>query len=168
MHPNFVDIENEFVEIAAEAERLSNRLARIDPAGMPANTQDEWEATLVCASAVAKIFSGCERVMARLAAEIDRTPVVHADGWHAALLRRMANPFLDARGPIISKSCHEVLDRLRAFRHRERNTYGINLDFQIVVQRGHEAVAGFSMFRTEVDAFLHRLQPSTGQAGSRP
>lgn len=49
-----------------------------------------------------------------------------------------------------------MLDKLRAFRHRERNTYGINLDFGIVVERGREAVAGFAMFSREVRAFFGR------------
>lgn len=47
-----------------------------------------------------------------------------------------------------------MLDRLRAFRHRERNTYGINLDFGIVVERAREAVEGFGIFRDEVRKFL--------------
>ncbi len=82
-------------------------------------------------------------------------------GWHSALLRRMANPFPGLRGAMISEAmiseeCHRRLDRLRAFRHRERNTYGINLDFGIVVDRAREAVSAFAGFRDEIRAFLGR------------
>ncbi len=154
MHPVSVDVGNELGEIAQEAARLSLRLERVGLEHLEAGSQGEWEATLVCASAAEKIYTGCERVMARLASEVDSVPVAHSEGWHATLLRRMSHPFPQVRGPIISAECHAVLDRLRAFRHRERNTYGINLDFDVVVERAREAVEGFALFRDEVRAFL--------------
>ncbi len=161
MHPSYVDIENEFSEIGVEVDHLSARLARLNQHQAPADMQDKWEATVICASAAEKIYTGCERVMARLATEVDGTQVAHADGWHMALLRRMARPFPGVRGPIISGECYSVLDRLRAFRHRERNTYGINLDFGIVVERAAEAVAGFELFRAQVRAFFERRDDDT-------
>ncbi len=154
MHSVSVDTENELGEIAQEARRLSLRLERVGTEHLKAGSQGEWEATLVCASAAEKIYTGCERVMARLASEVDSVPVAHSEGWHGALLRRMSHPFPQVRGPIISAECHAVLDRLRAFRHRERNTYGINLDFGVVVERAREAVEGFELFRDEVRTFL--------------
>lgn len=156
MHPSFVDIENEFSEIGFEAEHLSVRLKCLDRFEPPADMQERWEATHICASAAEKIYTGFERAMARLAAEVDGSAMAHSAGWHAALLRRMANPFPGVRPSVISRDCYAVLDKLRSFRHRERNTYGINLDSGIVAERGHQAVAGFSMFREEVRAFLRR------------
>lgn len=156
MHPGYVDIENEFSEIEVEVDHLSARIARLDPREPPEDMQDRWEATVICASASEKVYTGCERVMARIATEVDGVAVSHSDGWHVALLRRMAKPYPGVRGPIISGECYAVLDKLRAFRHRERNNYGINLDFGIVVERGGEAVAGFAMFSLEVRAFFGR------------
>ncbi len=156
MRPNWVDVENELAEIAWEVGRLQNRLARITPESLRSGTQEEWEVTLVCASAAEKIYTGCERVMARLAADVDELPVTRSDGWHTALLRRLANPFPGARDAVLSKDCFAILNKLRAFRHRERNTYGINLDAAIVVDRAHEAVAGFALFRMEVTAFCRQ------------
>lgn len=147
MHPSYVDIENEFGEIAVEVEHLSARLSRLDLCKPPADPQERWEATVICASAAEKVYTGCERIMARLAAEVDGLPVPHSEGLHMALLRRMARPYPGVRSAVISGECYAVLDKLRAFRHRERNTYGINLDFGIVVERGREAVAGFGSFR---------------------
>jgi hypothetical protein len=154
MHPIFVDIENEFSEIATEAEGLSNRLARLDAEGPLLDVQDRWEATHVCASATEKIYTGCERIMAKLASDIDGAPVSHSDGWHTALLRRMANPYPDLRAAIISTETYALFNTLRSFRHRERNSYGADLDFKILVERSREALSGFSMFRGEVMAFL--------------
>jgi hypothetical protein len=92
--------------------------------------------------------------MATLATDIDGAPVTRSDGWHVALLRRMACPYPGLRPAIISAECFALLDKLRSFRHRERNSYGVRPDFEIVVERGREAIAGLSMFREEVLAFL--------------
>src|SRR5580700_2558498 len=75
-------------------------------------------------------------------------------GWHAALLRRMAHPFPNVRKAVISDECYRQMDRLRAFRHRERNTYGTSLDFDIVVERSREAVAAFDVFHSDVRRFF--------------
>jgi hypothetical protein len=156
MHPTFVDIENEFADIGREVEHLARLLARFDAEPVDPHSQAAWEATHICASATEKIYSGFERVMARVASEVDRAPVSHADGWHSALVRRMANPFPDIRSAVISPGCVELLDRLRSFRHRERNSYGFNLDFAIVMLRGQEAVAAFAIFRQDVRSFFSK------------
>ena len=93
-------------------------------------------------------------VLTRLAALVDLSPIDHTDGWHAALLRRMAHPFPGVREAIVSADCLRRLDRLRAFRHRERNSYGTGPDVGIVIGRGHEAVETFAVFRAEVLEFL--------------
>ena len=154
MYATFVDVENEFGELEEEVVRLSSFLQRRDGVDPSPDIQSLWEAVHVCASATEKIYTGCERIMARLASEVDGAPLTHSDGWHAALLRRMAHPFPDVRKAMISDECYKSLDRLRAFRHRERNTYGTHLDFDIVVERSHEAVAAFELFRREVRSFF--------------
>lgn len=168
MHPSYVDVANELTEVGLEVDHLSARLARLDPNATVQNPQDRWEASVICASAAEKIYTGCERVMARIATEVDGVPIAHAEGWHMAVLRRMANPYLEVRGPIISAECYLVMDKLRAFRHRERNTYGMNLDFEIVVNRATEAVAGFERFRDEVRAFFGRVKHDRPQDKPAP
>ncbi|WP_431281584.1 hypothetical protein ACQW02_19540 [Humitalea sp. 24SJ18S-53] len=168
MHPSYVDVENEFFEIGIEAQYLSVRLAHLDALNPPADPQEKWEATLICASAAEKIYTGCERVMARLAADLDGVAVTHAEGWHIALLRRMAHPYPAVRGAVISGECHAVLDKVRSFRHRERNTYGINLDFALVVERAFEAVTAFKMLHDEVIALLAGRNNRDGAAPAGP
>ena len=46
------------------------------------------------------------------------------------------------------------------FRHRERNTYGFDLDLGVVLERSAEAVEAFDIFRAEVTTFLDRDGPS--------
>jgi hypothetical protein len=154
MHATFVDIENEFSDIADEVAHLSRFLDRLTQSSPSAASQASWEAVHVCASATEKIYTGCERIMAQVAREVDDAPVAHSAGWHAALLRRMAHPFPGVRNAVISDECYRQMDRLRAFRHRERNTYGTNLDFDIVVERSREAVATFGVFHSNVRSFF--------------
>ena len=99
------------------------------------------------------MLTGFERVMTRIVGEIDAAPIVRADRWHRSLLQQVAQPMPGRRAAVISKAC---LDRLRAFRHRERNTYGPDLDFDIILDRSAEAVAAFDVFRGEVRAFFDR------------
>lgn len=154
MHPRSVDVENELREIGVGAGHLPARLTRLDMNDSPHDTQKRWEAIAVCASAAEKIYTGCERVMSRPASEHDQLPVIHAEGWHTALLWRMANPLPDRRGPVISHELHGLMNRLRAFRHHERNTYGSGVEHGIVVVRATEAVAGYDRFSDEVRLFL--------------
>lgn len=157
MRGSFVDIENEFAEIAIEVDHLVVRLLAIGRDGLPIAGQERWETTLVCASATEKIYTGCERVMTRIAAEIDGEPAKGGDSWHRVVLRRLANAYPGVRGPVISPACYAAMDGLRAFRHRERNSYGIALDLEIVVARARQAVDGFGQFRSEVRQFFATL-----------
>jgi hypothetical protein len=75
----------------------------------------------------------------------------------------MAPPFPGVRNSIISGQCYRQLDRFRAFCH-----YGTNLDFDIVVERSHEAVATFNVFRGEVRSFFANLLPEDGRSAEVP
>jgi hypothetical protein len=81
MHATFVDIENEFSDIAEEVEHLSRFLDRLTESNPIAERQASWEATHVCASATEKIYTGCELIMAQVAREVDDAPIAHSDGW---------------------------------------------------------------------------------------
>jgi len=93
--------------------------------------------------------------MEYLAKTVDKAAIGHGDGgWHAALLKRMSNPYLDVRAPVISGDLLNELDRLRGFRHRERTSYGKELDGSIVVDRAREMARAAMIFKSEVEAFI--------------
>lgn len=109
------------------------------------------------ASGVEKVYTGCERVMEQVARKIDGSPVSNEEGWHITLLRRMHNPYPGKRDPLLSEGCFKALDSLRAFRHRERNSYGTRLIPNLVVERAQEAVVAFDMFKSDVVAFEAKI-----------
>lgn len=159
MQAIFAEIETEFDDITAEAARLRQAIAqhlstRPEPASLAA-----WMDLHVFASATEKVYTGCERVMARVATLIDGAPLDRGEGWHVALLQRMANPYADIRPAVISETCLIALNRLRAFRHRERNSYGLRLDPDIVLARAQEVEATLSRFHSEIHALFAALSP---------
>jgi hypothetical protein len=149
-----VDIANEFETLQREAEMLARVLPSL---GAPAEDDARrWIEIAGVAATVEKIYSGCERVMVLLAKRVDGAPVEPSDGWHATLLKRMMRDFPGVRGPILSDACGAQLDRFRSFRHRVRNSYGADLDADIVVERAEELSSAVAEFRSEVSQFLGR------------
>ena len=161
MRATFVDLSIELDDIGREASHL---FAALDRNRGAVSVQESWERTHMLASAIEKIYTGCERVMARLASDVDGAPVSHAGHWHVTVLKRLAHPFPDVRGAVFSPETYAKLDRLRSFRHRERNSYGIDLDPSIVLDRASEAGATFSLFKHEVTCFMARQERPDGPA----
>ena len=150
------DVAIEFASIASEVDHLRASLdsLRINP---PADaSQEGWEAAHICASAAEKIYTGFERVLVRIVRDDDGARHDRAAGWHRQLLQDVATAIPGGRPAVVSEACLARLDRLRAFRHRERNTYGFDLDLGIVLERSAEAVAAFDPFQAEITRFLDR------------
>lgn len=162
----WIDIENELTDIEREVGMLTDAVSlyvsrpKDDPAWV-------WVVVQGLASGVEKIYSGCERVMAIIAADIDGAPLLHHDGWHAALLKRVAKPFAGTRDAVISEQTYQTLDLLRSFRHRQRNSYGMMLDADIVVERAEQASSAFVLFRRDVAAFGEAFRGRSGAPAPR-
>lgn len=162
----FVDIENELTDIEREVAMLSDAVS-IYAHGPKDDPAWAWVVVQGPASGVEKIYSGCERVMAMIAADIDDAPVSHHDGWHAALLKRVAHAFPGVRDAVISDQTHQALDVLRSFRHRQRNSYGLTLDAEIVVDRARQASSAFAQFKRDVTEFGQSFEDRTSGPGPR-
>ncbi|TCT05634.1 hypothetical protein [Aquabacter spiritensis] len=155
----FVDIENELIDIAHEVEMLARGTEIYINQEEKAEPALAWLLVQGLASGVEKVYTGCERVMSMIARGIDNAKIETEDGWHISLLKRMAHPFPEIRPAVIEQDTYRALDRLRAFRHRQRNVYGLGLDADIVLERALETTHVFGRFRDDLEAFLRR-QPS--------
>jgi hypothetical protein len=149
----FVDIENELSDIANEVAMLTEAVDVYRVESEQQSAAWKWLAVQGLASGVEKIYSGCERVMQMIASEVDGSKVDHTEGWHISLLKRMAHPFPGVRDHVISDNTFVALDGLRAFRHRQRNSYGLILDSQKVLERAGETKSAFEQFRADVRAY---------------
>ena len=164
----FVDIENELTDIGNEVEMLSLGVEVYGRLVVDADPAWNWLAIQGLASGVEKIYTGCERVMEMITNQIDSAKIEHSDGWHISLLKRMAHPFPDVRGSVITPECFLALDQLRSFRHRERNTYGLSLDSKLVVERAVQTKPAFDKFRSEVAAFAAKMECPEPRSERRP
>ncbi|WP_137154669.1 hypothetical protein [Rhizobium sp. FKL33] len=150
MRAIFVDLDNDIREIAAEAEMLGLALTTYKATKIELVPHMRWLAVSGLASGIEKLYSGCERVMSTVASRIDGNAVSRDDGWHATLLRRLHNDYPGVRDRVLSDDTYRALDGLRAFRHRQRNSYGLSLDPEIVEERVSDALEAFAMFQADM------------------
>lgn len=135
MHPIFVDIQNELKRVRQEAEFLRLAVERFcsERENLFADPVMHWVGLSAIGSGIEKVYSGIERVMRLLAAEIDGN-VPSGETWHQTLLSRMVSELPGVRPATISAATLAKLDELRSFRHRERNSYLIDLKEARVIE----------------------------------
>jgi hypothetical protein len=152
---NLIDLAEDLSDLAREASTLMEEIELyLSDAESPGSARELLSKSGL-ASNTTRLYTGCEQIMEYLAKMVDDAPISHGDGsWHAALLKRMSNPWGDVRPPIISGQLYSELDRLRGFRHRERTSYGRVLDGSIVIDRAREMAKAAMCFKLEVETFL--------------
>lgn len=101
-------------------------------------------------------YCGIERILERIAAEIDGELPGGAD-WHAPLLVRMTTEVESLRPAALSQQLAEDLRPYLRFRHLFRNVYGAQLRWELCRGLAEGMPSTWSAFRTEVDAFLSFL-----------
>ncbi len=75
-----------------------------------------------------------------VAKQVDKQPIQDSSDWHRQLLLRMKNDLPGIRAAVLSEETHDLMNGLRSFRHRQRNTYGSDLDPVRVIELAREAV----------------------------
>lgn len=74
--------------------------------------------------------------------------------WHVTLLRRMSRPGPSGRPSVLAPDTRRQLDQLRAFRHRECNSYAEDLRADLVMG----IAADINATLDSVAADIRRLQ----------
>ncbi len=111
------------------------------------------------ASGIEGVYTGIEGVLKEILAVIDGG-VFASESWHAHLLAQAAVPNEQKGRPaIISDRVYEQLDRLRAFRHIERNIYRHLLRERDVDENLIRLTEVFPLFEAEIDSFLSTFDP---------
>ena len=170
MHPIFVDLRAALRDVEEEAARLLEQARRRFAEGA-VRTEDpveRWAYTGAMAAGVEKIYSGIERALTTVARELDRHVPQDRD-WHSILLRRMTMEVPDRRPPVISAETYRVLNQLRAFRHRVRNSYGRGLDLGLVIANAEKMPAAIAALSADIERLRKHLEASDAadRAGDR-
>jgi hypothetical protein len=149
---------NELVAVNLEATKLGSALSEIR--GRPQSLEGAmgWLAVQGLASAVEKIYGGCERIMLALAKNVDSKPVEADEGWHRSLLHRMSNPFGSTRPALLSTRTFAELEKLRSFRHRERNSYGSALIVERVLELAADAILAPQLLEADLKQLAEFLE----------
>lgn len=93
---------------------------------------ERWLYVSALGSGIEKVYGGIEKALVRIARSIDGDVPEGAD-WHITLLRRMSRPGPTGRPSVLAPETRRQLDQLRAFRHRERNSYADDLRADLVL-----------------------------------
>ena len=67
----------------------------------------------------------------------------------------MFNPLSGSTRADRSEDTLALLNNLRAFRHRERNSYATTLDLEIVIERARDAIRAAGHLKDEMQPFLN-------------
>jgi len=106
------------------------------------------------ASGIEGMYTGIEGVLKEILAVVDGG-VFASESWHAHLLAQAAAPNeRKGRPAIISDRVYERLDRLRAFRHIERNIYRHLLRESDVDENLARLTEVFPLFEAEIGQFF--------------
>jgi hypothetical protein len=104
---------------------------------------------------IQSVYTGIEFVVRNILNEIDQA-LPSGDAWHKELLNQ-ANSQVDLRPPLISDSCYELLDSLRGFRHFIRNSYGVELSKNRVIELSKTAIQAVHEFDHDLVLFKVKI-----------
>ena len=159
------DLRKEFDHLVAiEAEVIP----RLDESSSPLSRSAK---SIILSSGVEGIYTGIEGVLKEIVTTVDGSVAAAQDNWHARLLAQASIP-TEARESIISEESYQALDRLRSFRHMERNVYrhvlreeGVDENFALV-RRSFDGV--YQEMLTFLETMSDRLDREHAGLGSGP
>jgi hypothetical protein len=171
MQPFFLDLDRQLRRARKEAETLLGSRRRNEAKALGAGDYiDQWTSVSALASGIEKVYSGLERTLRLIASRIDGD-VPNDPEWHMTLLQRMAEELPGVRPPVLSKDSLQILDRLRAFRHRERNSYAQDLDPVRVLEVADLVLPAVGRVEADVArlrAFFEEPDGGAVQSGTAP
>lgn len=106
-----------------------------------------------------KVYTGMETSLTRLIKYIDGDVPEGAD-WHKRLLDIAASENPGVRGPIISRHSLKFFDRLRAFRHKLRHVYEMDIDPKVAIEMADSLAKAYSHFFEDVSKFHKWVEPN--------
>jgi hypothetical protein len=103
-------------------------------------------------------YTGVENIFKRAAQAFGSSPP-QGQSWHRDLLDGMAVP-VASRPAVISASLRDRLDDYLTFRHRFRNLYGFELEYERMAELVLGCASTLGQLEVELDAFLAATQPA--------
>jgi len=151
-----VDVENELDFISREIETLKKKKAKIRTEKDPDNLDSHVKAIALM---LHSIYSGYEKVLEILIKGIDGdTPA--ATDYHTALLKRATYEIPNVRPRIISEESFQLLNTLRAYRHKLRRIYTYLISPPKILNLTDAAIHSYDLFKSDWEKLKgYLLQP---------
>jgi uncharacterized protein YutE (UPF0331/DUF86 family) len=102
------------------------------------------------------LYSAFEDLM-KVVADFFENKIEERERWHIRLLERMKEEIRGIRPALFSEKTYQLLNELRAFRHRFRHTYFYELDPEGVKLILTKALEVKTLYKKEVEQFLKKL-----------
>ena len=111
-------------------------------------------------------YTGVENILKRAAMAFGSGPP-QGRSWHRDLLDCMASP-VAGRPALISANLRDRLDDYLTFRHRFRNLYAFELEWERMAGLVSGCAATLEQLETDLDAFLVSTHLRTTETGDSP
>jgi hypothetical protein len=156
MHPALSLAKRKLDDLEAEFNQVMAIEAEVVPQLTTLGTQAALSAkSSLRATGIEGVYTGIEGVLKEILTVVDGGVFAGAESWHAHLLAQAAAPNDEKRRPaLISEKTYRSLDRLRSFRHIERNLYRHLLREREVAENLERLTLALPLFKAEIGMFL--------------
>jgi hypothetical protein len=148
------DVENELKFVAREIEILKRKKERLKSERDPENIDSHNKAV---ALTLHSVYTGYEKILEMLVKGIDGD-VPTAIDYHTALLKRATYEIPDARPKIISEETFNLLNMLRAYRHKLRRIYTYLIFPAKILHLSDVAAKSFDLFSRDWEIFKKHME----------
>lgn len=157
MEALIIDVENELAFISREMDIVKRKKERSETEKDPENIDSHIKAIALTLHSIYTVY---EKILEMLIKGIDGdTPT--ATDYHTALLKRATYEIPNVRPKIISEETFQLLNALRAYRHRLRRIYTYLISPSKIIHLTNVAIRSFDLFKSDWEALKkHLLQPS--------
>ena len=153
MEALIVDVESELKFISREIETLKRKRERLKDERDTENIDSHIKAI---ALTLHSIYTGYEKIVEILIKGIDGDLPTAID-YHTALLKRATYEIPEVRPPIISEETFNLLNVLRAYRHKLRRTYTYLISPHKVIDLTEMAVKSWEFLNKDWESFKKYL-----------
>ncbi len=157
MTPNLVLLE---VRVRKELLNLEKLVREIKDITRMRELKIESVRVRACASILHDFYSGIEKIFINIAREIDQA-VPKSEGWHRQLLEQMTFDIPAKRPAVIDSELAGKIQQYLGFRHRFRNLYGYELDWDKMGELIKDMEPTFMHLKDSIEKFLNILEQIT-------
>ena len=149
----FARLKNEVLHELGQLEALQGELDLIARADFDVTSAK----TRALASILHDFYTGCEHIFERIAEEFEGG-LPSGPNWHRWLLQGMTLDLATVRPPVIGEETAKMLQDYLAFRHRFRNVYGYELDYERIKPLLRDLTEVMGRVKDELHRFLAKQE----------